>query len=185
MVAIEHPRVFISYAWESEEYKDQVRSFASDLMRDQVEVVLDQRSLREGNDMYAFMEKSVTNPSITNVLILLSPRFAEKSNAHAGGVGTETQIISPEVYGKTDQTKFLPMVMQRSEDGTVCMPTFLGGTLYFDLSDPQTYGREYKRLVRSLYGIETHRIPELGSRPTWLEEDEASVTFDQKRLDAL
>lgn len=185
MVAIEHPKVFISYAWESEEYKDQVRSFASDLMRDQVEVVLDQWSLREGNDMYAFMEKSVTDPSITNVLILLSPRYAEKANAHAGGVGTEAQIISPEVYGKTDQTKFLPVVMQRRGDGAVCKPAYLGGTLYFDLSDPQTYGREYKRLVRSLYGIETHRMPELGSRPTWLEEDETLVTVDQKRLDSL
>ena len=39
---IEHPKVFISYAWGSEDYKIKVLSFATDLMNDGIEVILDQ-----------------------------------------------------------------------------------------------------------------------------------------------
>ena len=104
---IEHPKVFISYAWGSEDYKIKVLSFATDLMNDGIEVILDQWSLKEGNDTYAFMEQSATDPTITNVLILLDPVYEKKANGRDGGVGTETQIISPEIYNKprlfTDQ----------------------------------------------------------------------------------
>lgn len=44
---IEHPKVFISYAWGSEDYKIKVLSFATDLMNDGIEVILDQWSLKE------------------------------------------------------------------------------------------------------------------------------------------
>lgn len=97
---IEHPRVFISYAWGTEEYNEKVILFATDLKRDGIEVVFDRWQLKEGNDTYAFMEKSVTDESITNVLVLLDPVYAKKADQRAGGVGTETQIISPEVYNK-------------------------------------------------------------------------------------
>lgn len=39
------------------------------------------------------MEKCATDTSLTNVLMLLDPIYAEKADAHGGGVGTETQII--------------------------------------------------------------------------------------------
>lgn len=48
------------------------------------------------------MEKSVLDESITNVLILIDPTYAKKANERAGGVGTETQIISAEVYNKVE-----------------------------------------------------------------------------------
>ncbi|MPN13879.1 hypothetical protein SDC9_161205 [bioreactor metagenome] len=41
------------------------------------------------------MEQSVTDPSITNVLILLDEQYENKANSRTGGVGTETQIIFP------------------------------------------------------------------------------------------
>lgn len=82
---IEHPKVFISYAWGSEDYKMKVRSFATDLMNDGIEVVLDQWSLKEGNDTYAFMEQSVTDSTITNVLILLDPVYEKKPMEEMAG----------------------------------------------------------------------------------------------------
>lgn len=69
-------------------------------MNDGIDVVLDQWSLKEGNDTYVFMEQSVTDSTITNVLILLDPNYEKKADTRDGGVGTETQIISPEVYNK-------------------------------------------------------------------------------------
>lgn len=167
---IDKPKVFISYAWESGEYKDRVRSFATELRNAGIDVILDQWELREGNDMNAFMEASVVDESVTSVLILLSPKYEEKANARAGGVGTETQIISPEVYGRVSQTKFLPVVFMRSPDGSIPKPAYLKSLLHFDLSDTDSYSQEYRRLVQALYGVEILPKPELGTKPAWVDE---------------
>ena len=169
--SIKHPKVFISYAWNSEDYQSKVISLASRLKDNGVEVILDKWNLREGNDMYAFMERSVTDDSVTNVLILLDPTYAKKANKRAGGVGTETQIMSPDIYQKVKQTKIIPVVFQRDENNCICKPTYLNTILHFDLSMPESFEREYQRMVRSLYGYKTYKEPELGTPPVWLDEE--------------
>lgn len=167
---IEHPKVFISYAWGTQEHDEKVIALATNLKGDGVEVVFDKWQLKEGNDTFKFMEKSVLDESITNVLILIDPVYAKKANERAGGVGTETQIISSEVYNKVEQRKFIPVVFERDAEGNVCKPQYLKGLLHFDLSMPDTYDTEYQRMVRTLYGIDTYKEPELGNPPVWLEE---------------
>lgn len=167
---IEHPKIFLSYAWGTDEHDKNVILFATDLKKDGVEVVFDKWQLKEGFDTYAFMEKSATDPSITNVLVLLDPVYAEKADSRIGGVGTETQIISPEVYCEVEQDKFIPVVFERDEDGKICKPKYLRGLLHFDLTQDEKYDVEYQRLVRRLYGIDTIKEPELGNPPAWLEE---------------
>ena len=165
---IENPKVFISYAWGNNEYQNKVLSFATDLINDGIDVVLDKWDLSEGNDTYAFMEKCVTDRSITNVLMLLDPVYAEKADGRLGGVGTETQIISSEVYGKVEQDKFIPVVFERGQDDNVCKPTYLKALLHFDLSQEENYDIEYQRLVKRLYGIEIYPKPQLGNKPEWV-----------------
>lgn len=171
MEKIDKPRVFISYAWGTEDYKDKVLSFATDLVGNGVDVELDRWSLKEGFDSYAFMEQSVTDPTITNVIILLDPTYAKKADARAGGVGTETQIISPEIYNNTKQEKFIPVIFERNEDGSVPKPSFLKGLLHFDLTNEENYSSEFERLVKRLYGIEVIKKPELGPRPAWVDQE--------------
>lgn len=169
MGKIDKPKVFISYAWSSKEYEMRVLAFATDLVSDGVEVILDKWAVSGGNDMNSFMEKCVNDPTITNVLILLDETYAKKANARRGGVGTETQIISQEVYKSVEQTKFIPVVFERNSAGEVCKPTYLQGRYHFDLTNPETYSEEYQNLVRSLYGVENYRKPELGTRPSWVD----------------
>ena len=166
---IDNPKVFISYAWGDEAYQKQVLAFASQLVSDGIDVVLDKWDLTEGNDTYTFMEKCATDPSITNVLMLLDPIYAKKADEHAGGVGTETQIISAKVYKEVTQDKFIPVVMKRDDDGAVCKPTYLEGRLHFDLSVPESYDVTYQRLVKTLFGEEIYAKPELGKKPKWVE----------------
>lgn len=173
MRKIEKPKVFISYAWGDEIYQNKVLSFATALVNDGIDVVLDKWDLSEGNDTYAFMEKCVLDPSITNVLILLDPVYAKKADGRTGGVGTETQIISAEVYGKVGQDKFLPIVFERNKSDEICKPTYLKSILHFDLSKEGEYNLEYQRLVRCLYGVETYKKPQLGSKPEWVESPQA------------
>ncbi|WP_273327849.1 SEFIR domain-containing protein [Vallitalea guaymasensis] len=168
-IAIEHPKVFISYAWGSEEYQAKVLSLATDLVNDGIDVQFDKWSLKEGNDTYAFMERCVADTSITNVLILLDEQYSIKANLRSGGVGTETQIISAEIYNKTKQEKFIPIIFERGQNDEVYKPVYLNGLLHFDLSISERYDDEYQRLVKRLYGIEIYQKPELGKKPLWLE----------------
>ena len=167
---IENPKVFISYAWGNEEYQHKVLSFASQLVSDGVDVVFDKWDLTEGNDTFAFMEKCVNDSTITNVLMLLDPIYARKANEHSGGVGTETQIISAEVYKEVTQDRFIPIIMERNEKGEICKPTYLAGRLHFDLSIPDTYDITYQRLVKTLFGEEIYAKPELGKKPNWVSD---------------
>ena len=91
-----------------------------------------------------------------------------KANEHKGGVGTETQIISANVYNKITQDKFIPIVFERNAEGSVCKPIYLQSRLHFDLTQGETYDKEFKRLVRKLYGFETYIKPELGVKPDWV-----------------
>lgn len=68
---IEHPKVFISYAWTSEIYVNKVAAFASSLMRVGIDVLFDKFEMKPGNELNDFMEKSVKDPTVTNILIRL------------------------------------------------------------------------------------------------------------------
>ena len=185
MEKIDKPKVFISYAWGTEEYKDKVVSFATELVGSGIDVELDRWSLREGFDSYAFMEQSVTDPSITNVIILLDPIYAKKADARAGGVGTETQIISPEIYNNTRQEKFIPVIFERGEDGSVPKPSFLRGLLHFDLTNEDNYTSEFERLVKRLYGVEVIKKPEIGPRPAWVDQEPVISSKTRTAYDGL
>ena len=47
---IEKPKVFISYAWGTQEYQDKVLAFATQLMGDGIDVVIDKWDLSEGKE---------------------------------------------------------------------------------------------------------------------------------------
>ena len=182
---IEKPKVFISYAWGSQEYQDRVVALSRDLISDGIDVLLDKWSLKEGHDTYAYMEQSVNNSNVTNVLILLDPVYAQKANDRTGGVGTETQIISPEIYNNVTQEKFLPVVMERDENGNIPKPSYLRGLLHFDLSKPDQYDDEYRRLVLRLYGVDVIPKPTLGKMPRWVTEEASLPSSARSAISSL
>ena len=110
MAENDHPKVFISYSWTSEAYKERVLKLAERLVNDGVDVIFDRWNLRPGQDMYAFMEQSIRDAE--KVLILCEEGYAKKADNRTGGVGTETQIITPDVYGEYKQEKFIPIIME-------------------------------------------------------------------------
>lgn len=164
------PQVFISYSWTSKEYQQFIVGLASRMRHDGVDVKLDVWDLKEGQDKYAYMEQCVTNPEIDKVLILSDRIYSEKADARKGGVGDETTIISAEVYGNADQHKFIPVVMERDEEGKEYLPTYLKSRMYRDLSG-ENYEEEYEALLRTIFEQPSHRKPEIGERPSWLTEE--------------
>lgn len=173
------PQVFISYSWTSKEYQETVISLASRLRHDGVDVKLDVWDLKDGQDKYAFMEQCVSDPNIDKVLILSDKLYSEKADNRDGGVGDETTIISSEVYGNTEQEKFIPVVMERSEEGEVFLPKYLKSRLYRDLTG-DNYEAEYQELLRTIFNAPSHRKPELGMPPAWLTEETPDELYPVK-----
>lgn len=169
-----HPKVFISYSWSTPEHEEFVIELATTLRGHGVDAVLDKWDLKPGHDKYVFMESMVVDPSVQRVLVMCDRKYQEKANARAGGVGTESQIISHELYGRVNQTKFIPIVCEYDEDGHPCLPTFMKGLIYIDLSSSERYGEGLDTLLRLIYEQPFHQKPKLGGAPSFVTSPGAS-----------
>lgn len=120
------PKLFISYSWSSHVHEQAVIDLATEIRESGVDVILDKWDLKEGHDAIAFMEKMVADPDIKKVALLCDKTYAEKADGRAGGVGTETQIISPEVYKGQSQDKFVAVVLEKRKAtaGNPICPSF-------------------------------------------------------------
>ncbi|MFP4979357.1 toll/interleukin-1 receptor domain-containing protein [Paenibacillus sp. CN-4] len=56
---VKPPKIFISYSWTSQVHEDWVLELAIRLRDNYVDVVLDKWDMKEGHDIYAFMESMV------------------------------------------------------------------------------------------------------------------------------
>lgn len=108
-------KLFVSYSWTDKTHEDWVLTLATELREKGVDVILDKWDLKEGQDSVEFMESMVTNPDINKVLIICDKKYAEKADKRNGGVGTEAQIISPEIYNNASQEKFVVAVTECDE----------------------------------------------------------------------
>ena len=164
------PKLFISYSWSDSTHEQWVVELATELRESGVDVILDKWDLKEGHDSVAFMEKMVTDPGIKKVAIITDETYAEKADGRAGGVGTETQIISKEVYDNQEQDKFVAVVSQKDKHGKPCLPTYYNSRIYIDLSEPDNYGENFEKLLRWIFDKPLYVKPEVGKRPTFLDE---------------
>lgn len=165
------PKVFISYSWSSPGHQARIRQWAEQLVNDGVDVVLDVWDLKEGDDKYPFMEKMVTDKFVTHVLVFSDSEYAAKADARKAGVGTESQIISREVYSKVQQSKFLPVVCEFDDSSEPFLPTFLKSRIWIDFSSPEAANDNWEQLIRVLYGKPAYEKPTLGQAPTYITTD--------------
>ena len=166
-------KVFVSYSWAVQE---KVIELAERLIANGVEVILDVYDLKDGNDKYAFMEQSVNDPTIDNVLIICDKTYTDKANNRTGGVGDETVIITPELYGNSTQEKFIPIIVEKDEFGKAYCPAYIKSRIYIDLSNEISYESEYEKLLRDIYNKPKYRKPALGKKPAWLEDESVDLS---------
>lgn len=117
----------------------------------------------------------VTDPSITKVALVCDEVYATKADGRAGGVGTETQIISAEVYAKQDQGKFVAVIAEKDADEKPFLPTYYKSRIYIDLSESERYAENFERLVRWVFDKPLFRKPELGKPPSFITDNDAPV----------
>lgn len=166
----EHPKVFVSYSWTTPEHEAFVMELAESLVDSGVDIIIDKWNLRNGQDSYAFMESMVNDNSISKVLIISDRAYADKANGRKGGVGTETQIISPEIYNSADQTRFVVVVTEKDEKGQFIVPTFYKGRIHINMTDSSYHSDGVEQILRWIYDKPLHVKPEIGKRPSFLDE---------------
>ncbi|ATC34273.1 hypothetical protein CA606_19095 [Caulobacter vibrioides] len=174
-------RAFTSYSWSSPTHEAWVIQLASRLREDGVDVILDKWDLKPGHDSYQFMESMVTDITVTKVMMICDRQYVEKANNRAGGVGTESQIISPELYGKGSQDKFAALMTDEDEDGNAHVPVFYKGRIYFDFRSADKFEASYEQLLRWLVDRPQHVKPKLGAVPSSILDAAPTASATQSR----
>ena len=175
MTSLPRPRLFISYSWSSPDHEQWVIDLATELNNSGVEVLLDKWDLREGHDANAFMERMVTDKTVTKVILVCDKVYADKADGRSGGVGTETQIISAEVYARKDQDKFVAVIAEKDDAGKAYVPTYYKSRIYIDLSESDRYAENFERLLRWVFDKPLHVRPEIGRPPAFILEENAPI----------
>jgi len=171
---MDKPKLFISYSWSTPDHEQWVLDLAT-LLCDSggVDVILDKWDLKEGQDAIAFMEQMVTNPDIKKVAMIFDKVYADKADGRQGGVGTETQIISKEVYERQNQEKFVAIVCEKDENGKPFLPTYYKSRIFIDLAEDEKYTENFERLIRWIYDKPLYVKPQIGPTPSFLKEGDS------------
>ena len=139
----EHPKVFISYSYDTPEHKQWVSELGAKLHRKGVNIILDQWDLGPGDDITQFMERGVRNSD--RVLIICTDGYVRKANAGEGGVGYEPMIVTRKLVEDVGTNKFIPIIRQAlGEDKT---PAFLETQVYIDLPDEDLFDEKFDELL--------------------------------------
>lgn len=116
--------------------------------------------------------------------MICDSHYKAKADARKGGVGTETEIISAEIYGQVKQEKFIPIVVEYDANRLAVLPTFMKSRIYIDLSNDDVYGDGFDQLLRAIYDRPKYKRPELGAVPEFLD-DELATAIPVREFQAL
>ena len=176
-------KIFISYSWGNSEHQEWIINLASRLMNDTIDVILDRWSLKEGHDVFSFMEEMVKSDEVFRVLIISNKKYSEKADSREGGVGTETQIITPNIYSKEKQEKFIPIVIERDENGDPFLPIYLKSRKYIDFSRIETFEDSYEELLRNILEAPSIPKPKIGIKPpAYITESSINLSETNNKL---
>jgi len=184
------PKAFISYSWTNEAHEKRVMELAQALRASGVDSILDKWHLKDGHDATAFMEKMVNDDDIGKVIIISDRGYTEKANKRTGGVGTETQIITPELYSKSEQSKFVLVTFERDENGQAFVPTYYKSRIYIDMSDETVEAQSFERLLRWVFDQPLDSPPPIGEAPAYITDTDKTVILNaapyfKRSMDAL
>ncbi|WP_020667457.1 toll/interleukin-1 receptor domain-containing protein [Amycolatopsis nigrescens] len=161
------PRVFVSYAHESEEHKNQVLGFCRLLRRHGVDARLDQYDSGRRWDWYAWMTDQITRADF--VIVIASPQYRVAGDGSPGrmskGVQTEAALLRDLLHSNraTWLRRLLPVVLPgRSVDD---IPLFLQPSCADHYQLSALNSASIAELLQVLTERPTHRAPALGQVP--------------------
>lgn len=176
------PKLFVSYSHDSQPHKDWVLQLATRLVKNGVDVILDQWDLTLGSNLPGFMESGLTESD--RVLAICTAMYVEKANSGVGGVGYEKMILTADLMKNTVTDRIIPVVRNNTTETLV--PAFLSSRVYIDFSDDLIYEAKYAELLRDIHGQAISPRPVLGVNPfTQATVDiEPRLTFSSERYES-
>ena len=156
----ENKKVFVSYAWDSNEHKQWVAKLATNLREHGVDAILDQWDVRLGDDLSFFMDHGLTKSHL--VICVCSDKYIEKADGGSGGAGYEKRILASEMLNDGDKRFIIPIIKNCSSERKV--PRFLSGLKYVNFDDGG-YFDHYQELLERIYDEDTKQKPPLGKNP--------------------
>lgn len=154
------PTAFVSYSWDDEEHKQWVLDFATRIRHEGIDAKLDRWDVSLGDPLPQFMETAVRANDF--VLIILTPKYREKSDGRKGGVGYEGNVMTAEIFAGKDQRKFIPILRQGSWE--TASPSWLQGKLGVDLRGNPYSEKAFSELRATLHRTRA-KAPPLGPVP--------------------
>lgn len=147
MASKNNPTVFVSYCWSPPSNQQNVFRLIDKLEKDRIHVIYDKKDLRPGQDMNYFMEDALVSNNIDAVVIVCNSDYAKKADNRRGGVGYESELIINEIKNNPRQTKYIPVIIEKDENGKMPLPKFLQGRYCIDL----TMDTGYDELVKAIH----------------------------------
>jgi hypothetical protein len=163
------PKCFISYSHDSVDHKEWVLNLATRLVKNGVDVILDQWDLRLGGDLPSFMEGGLTD--VDRVICICSETYVTKANAGFGGVGYEKMILTAELMQNINSEKIIPLI--KNNESSKSTPVFLQTKCYTDFRNETEYEDSYLKLIKEIQGEAIKARPALGSNP--FEKSESPI----------
>lgn len=145
-------KIFFSYSQTNPTHSARVRGWADSLIEEGMDAVIDQYELEPGDDLTFYMERVVADPLISHVLVFCDKSYMAKANARQRGVGVEAQLITSEIYGSLEKSKFVPIACEFEGD-IPCLPVFMRNRVWIDFSSPEKVKENWIKLIKWLYGI--------------------------------
>ncbi|WP_353571800.1 toll/interleukin-1 receptor domain-containing protein [Candidatus Albibeggiatoa sp. nov. BB20] len=173
-VSISSPKVFISYSWDSDKHKQNVLAFAQQLIKQGIDVALDQFEQFPAQGWANWMLDQIEECDF--VLIVCTEtynrRVRRKEEGRGKGVTWEGTIMTDLMYDDFHQnTRFIPIIFSMEDMPHV--PRFLGSVSRFMVTTKEGY----KDLYRYLTQQAAIQKPELGAVHT-LETEQVAQTLN-------
>ncbi|MEM1339880.1 MAG: toll/interleukin-1 receptor domain-containing protein [Bacteroidota bacterium] len=164
-------KIFISYSWDSEAHKSWVLNLANSLIKNGIDVLLDQYELRLGRNLNHFMESSVNEAD--KIITVFTENYKLRSENRAGGIGYEYSMITSELYkNQIENTKVLPILKSGSPEESI--PLFMTSFVWLDMRNDHEFESNLELLIRELYDEREIRKPELGAKPLFTTQKQVN-----------
>lgn len=142
-----NPKVFISYANDTEQLCYRARVFANSLKKKDIEVNIDQFVESPPEGWLSWMEKEIKYSDY--VLIICNKAYLKKKDGHENnegkGVSWELKIVYQYIYDSySNNTKFIPIIFDGDSPDDIPIP-LKDSTFYFP-DDPESFNKLCSRL---------------------------------------
>lgn len=166
-----HPKVFISYSWDSEEHKNWVAKLVNRLRKNGVDATCDQfeSQIRTVN-LNQMMVSAFKDYDF--VIIVLTESYAKKAEKGEGGVGFETMLSLPILKENPDN---LILITREGYQNT--FPSHLKGFYALDFSDDSKFDKKLDELVHRIFEVPKLEKEPLGKIPDFSKSNNSSSSI--------